>query len=329
MWCGPPAVAAAVGSMARQALASHALRQNHRTPPATESDMPEAPTRAPTRASTHARLITDLLPLARAAGAAIMQIYAQPFEVRGKADASPVTAADELAEAIILAGLARLTPDIPVVAEEAAAAGHVPQIGERFWLVDPLDGTREFVGRNGEFTVNIALIEHGRPVLGVVLAPALAAAPGGAPGGASGGAPGRMFAGVVGEGAFEDGPSGRLAIKVRDIPPAGLKVLASRSHGDEAALQAWLQAQRDAGQAIDAVASAGSSLKLCLLAAGQADAYPRFGRTMEWDIAAGHAVLAAAGGTVLRLDGSPFGYGKAGFENPHFVAWGDARRQAA
>ena len=263
----------------------------------------------PDASSLHSRLIDGLLPLARAAGRAVMQVYASAFEVRGKADASPVTAADELAEAIILEGLARLTPGVPVVAEESVEAGRVPEIAERFWLVDPLDGTREFIGRNGEFTVNIALIEHGAPVLGVVLAPAMD----------------RLFAGVVGRDAFEDGPDGRhgrVPLKVRHIPGAGLTVLSSRSHGDDLALAAWLNRQRASGQPIAAVNSAGSSLKLCLLAAGQADAYPRFGRTMEWDIAAGHAVLAAAGGSVCTLDGSLLRYGKPGFENPHFVARG-------
>ena len=252
--------------------------------------------------------IEQLLPLAREAGRGVMQIYAGDFDVRGKADASPVTAADELAEAIILAGLARLAPALPVVAEEQAAAGHTPHIGERFWLVDPLDGTREFVNRNGEFTVNIALIEQGRPVRGVVLVPVS----------------GRLYAGAVGLGAFEQEATGpaRRPITTRAVPLEGLTVLASRSHGDEPALQAWLDEQRARGQAIAGVHSAGSSLKLCLLAAGQGDAYPRFGRTMEWDIAAGHAVLAAAGGQVCALDASVLRYGKPGFENPHFVAWG-------
>ena len=253
-----------------------------------------------------AEWLERLLPLAREAGQAVMQVYGGDFAVRGKADASPVTAADEWAEAIILAGLAELTPRLPVVAEEQVAAGRTPSVGDCFWLVDPLDGTREFVNRNGEFTVNIALIEQGRPVLGVVLAPVT----------------GRLFAGAAGLGAFEADEQGRRPIATRAVPVEGLTVLASRSHGDAAALDAWLAAQLVRGQAIAGVQSAGSSLKLCLLAAGQGDAYPRFGRTMEWDIAAGHAVLAAAGGQVCCLDGSILRYGKAGFENPHFVAWG-------
>lgn len=261
-------------------------------------------------------LLMAVAALARAAGDVVMSIYATDFAVHGKADASPVTAADEQAEALILAGLRALTPHIPVVAEEEAAAGCAPPLapGQRFWLVDPLDGTREFVARNGEFTVNIALIEHGRPVLGVVLAPAVAG-PSGAPGGC-------LYAGIAGQGAWVEDAAGRRAIHCRPQPSDGLTVLASRSHGDAVALSAFLAGYL-AGRRVAHLGTAGSSLKLCLLAAGQADVYPRLGRTMEWDIAAGHAVLAAAGGSVCRLDdGQPLGYGKAGFENPHFVAAG-------
>ncbi|AYH45194.1 3'(2'),5'-bisphosphate nucleotidase CysQ [Azoarcus sp. DN11] len=246
-------------------------------------------------------LLEHLLPIARQAGEVVMSVYATDFSVRGKEDASPVTEADERAEAVILAGLAALAPDIPVVAEEAVAAGHVPAIGERFWLVDPLDGTKEFINRNGEFTVNIALVENGQPLLGVVLAPAL----------------GKLFAGLVGTGAFVEDGQGRRAIRCRVPPSEGLTVVASRSHGDAAALDAFL-----AGRTVARLANAGSSLKLCLIAAGDADLYPRLGRTMEWDIAAGHAVLAAAGGRVMELNGGPLAYGKPGFENPHFAAWG-------
>jgi 3'(2'), 5'-bisphosphate nucleotidase len=251
-------------------------------------------------------LLAGAVEAARRAGEVVMAVYATDFAVRGKDDASPVTEADERAEALIVPALQALTPDVPVVAEEAVAAGRVPAVGGRFWLVDPLDGTKEFVGRNGEFTVNIARIESGMPVLGVVLAPAL-------------GAQGRLFAGARGHGAWvEDAGAGggRRGIAVRAVPAAGLTVVASRSHGDAAALEGLL-----AGRRVAQVVSAGSSLKLCLVAAGEADLYPRHGRTMEWDIAAGHAVLAAAGGQVLRLDdGTPLRYGKPGFENPHFVA---------
>jgi 3'(2'), 5'-bisphosphate nucleotidase len=238
----------------------------------------------------------------REAGRVIMEIYATDFAVRGKDDASPVTEADERAERVILQRLAVLAPEVPVVAEEAVAAGCVPRIGDRFWLVDPLDGTKEFISRNGEFTVNIALVEHGAPALGVVFAPAL----------------GRLFAGVAGAGAFVEHDGQQRAIACRPVPAEGLTVVASRSHGDSAALDAFL-----AGRRVARLANAGSSLKLCLVAAGEADLYPRLGRTMEWDIAAGHAVLRAAGGDVRRLDdGQPLRYGKPGFENPHFVASG-------
>jgi len=239
--------------------------------------------------------------IVREAGAIVMAIYEGGFDVRAKADASPVTEADERAEAHIVPALRALAPHIPIVAEEMAARGEADAVGDTFWLVDPLDGTKEFISRNGEFTVNIALVHQGRPVLGVVGAPAL----------------GRVFAGVVGQGAWVEDAQGRRAIRARTVPAEGMTVVASRSHGDAAALDRFL-----AGRVVAQLANAGSSLKLCLIAAGEADLYPRLGRTMEWDIAAGHAVLAAAGGQVTQLDGSAFNYGKPGFENPHFVASG-------
>jgi 3'(2'), 5'-bisphosphate nucleotidase len=247
------------------------------------------------------QILEQLIPIARAAGDAILEIYATEFEVRDKADASPVTAADERAEERILAALAALTPDIPIVSEEAAAKGRVPSVGDRFWLVDPLDGTKEFVSRNGEFTVNIALVEDGEPTLGVVLAPALR----------------RIFCGARGVGAFLEEDGQRRAIACRRPPAEGLTVVSSRSHGDRAALEAFL-----AGRRIASSAYAGSSLKFCLIAAGEADLYPRLGRTMEWDTAAGHAVLAAAGGRVTGLDDEALRYGKPQFANPHFIAMG-------
>jgi 3'(2'), 5'-bisphosphate nucleotidase len=247
-------------------------------------------------------LLEKLIPLARAAGVVILDVYATDFAVRGKADASPVTEADETAEAVILRGLAALAPDIPVVSEEAASGGRIPVVGSKFWLVDPLDGTKEFVSRNGEFTVNIALIEDGLPVLGVVLAPAL----------------GRLYAGAHGVGAFvESATGGRADSTVRAAPEDGLVVVSSRSHGDADALDRFL-----AGRKVASSVSAGSSLKFCLVATGVADLYPRLGRTMEWDTAAGHAVLRAAGGRVTDLQGNELGYGKPGFENPYFVAFG-------
>jgi 3'(2'), 5'-bisphosphate nucleotidase len=236
--------------------------------------------------------------IVRSAGEVILAVYGTDFAVRGKDDQSPVTEADERAEAVIVDALKALAPAVP---EEAVAAGQTPEVGDLFWLVDPLDGTKEFISRNGEFTVNIALVHRGQPVLGVVLAPAL----------------GRLFAGDVGRGAWVEDASGRRPIHCRAVPAEGLTVVASRSHGDAAALDAFLAGRKVAGQT-----NAGSSLKLCLVAAGEADLYPRLGRTMEWDIAAGHAVLLAAGGRVNDLSGQPLRYGKPGFDNPHFAAWG-------
>jgi 3'(2'), 5'-bisphosphate nucleotidase len=250
-------------------------------------------------------LLEPIMRTARAAGESIMEVYRTGFGVRGKADASPVTEADVRAEKLILEALRTLTPQAPIVAEEAVAAGHVPTVGSRFWLVDPLDGTKEFISRNGEFTVNIALVEEGVPTLGVVLAPALR----------------KLYAGALGLGAFMEDEAGRRAIRCRSVPAEGLTVVASRSHGDAAALEAYLN-----GRKVASLKNAGSSLKLCLVAAGEADLYPRLGRTMEWDIAAGHAVLLAAGGSVADLRACPLRYGKPGFENPHFVASGTPER---
>jgi 3'(2'), 5'-bisphosphate nucleotidase len=242
------------------------------------------------------QIARDLCSLARTAGNAIMAIYATDFAARAKPDQSPVTDADEAAERIILEGLAQLAPEVPVVAEESAAAGRVPtHLGARFWLVDPLDGTREFLARNGEFTVNIALIERGAPTLGVVYAPAIDA----------------MYCGD-GATAFH----GETPIRVRAPAADGLVVLASRSHRTPET-DAYLR-----GLTMRRCIEAGSSLKFCLIAAGEADHYPRHGPTMEWDTAAGDAVLRAAGGTVTALDGAPLAYGKPGFRNPSFIARG-------
>jgi 3'(2'), 5'-bisphosphate nucleotidase len=248
-------------------------------------------------------LLPEIVALADRAGAVILEHYRDDdVVVRAKADASPVTAADEAAEAVILARLAELTPGIPVVAEETVCAGRVPKIDDRpFWLVDPLDGTKEFLSRNGEFTVNIALIQAREPVLGVVLAPAR----------------GQAWWGAHGKGATARDADGRTrAIGVRTPPAGGLVAIASRSHRD-AETQAFLD-QAGVGKCI----SAGSSLKFCLVAEGKADLYPRFGRTMEWDTAAGHAVLSAAGGLVTTRDGAPFLYRKPDFANPGFIARG-------
>lgn len=249
------------------------------------------------------RVIADAIAgIAEEAGRAIMTVYARDFDVEVKADASPVTEADQIAEGIILKGLRALTPDIPIVAEEEVAAGRVPDIsGGQFWLVDPLDGTREFINRNGEFTVNIALIRDARPALGVVHIPAqdetfLAAGP----------------QAVV----LRRGDAAPRPIAARRAPAEGLTVMVSRSHlspeTEDFLKEFTVHARKDAG----------SSLKFCRLAEGTADLYPRLGRTMEWDTAAGHAVLVCAGGRVDRIDGTPLTYGKKGFENPYFVARG-------
>jgi 3'(2'), 5'-bisphosphate nucleotidase len=246
-------------------------------------------------------LLAKVEAIARAAGAVILQVYGTEFAVTSKADASPVTVADERAEALITAALRALQPAWAVVAEEAAAQGRTPQTGRRWWLVDPLDGTREFVSRNGEFTVNIALIDDGAPVLGAVYVPVQDL----------------LYAGLVGQGAWIEDRGVRRAIRCRAAPPEGWTLACSRSHGDEAASAAWLN-----GRPVAATIKAGSSLKFGLIAAGLADVYPRLGRTMEWDTAAGHAVLRAAGGEVTDLPGAPLRYGKPGHENPHFVASG-------
>jgi 3'(2'), 5'-bisphosphate nucleotidase len=253
--------------------------------------MPHSPSH-----QTHA-----MIELAIKAGREIMRIYDAGFDAQFKSDHSPVTAADTAAENIILAGL---DPAIPVIAEERAAQGLIPAVGDDFYLVDPLDGTREFISRNGEFTVNIALIEQGVPVSGVVYAPAL----------------GRVFWGARGEGALAgmvevSGITWR-PIHVRSCPERRAVVVASRSHRDQRTDE-FLKNLRDAE-----VISIGSSLKFCLVASGEADLYPRFGRTMEWDTAAGHAVLLAAGGKVLDEHGAPLIYGKRerGFDNPAFIA---------
>ncbi len=253
-------------------------------------------------------MIDAMASLALEAGRLAMAIYESDFAVEAKGDASPVTEADRLGEAIILRGLDRLAPHIPVLAEEAASEGKIPSLGNEFFLVDPLDGTREFVTKTGEFTVNIALVRNGAPVLGVVFAPAI----------------GKLYRGVVGKGATltkiaEGRPGATAPINARQTPTRGLIAVASRSHrGPET--DAFLETLDVAD-----FAAAGSSLKFCLIAEGLADVYPRLGRTMEWDTGAGQAVLEAAGGRVVVFGGEePLRYGKLprGFDNPHFIAWG-------
>jgi 3'(2'), 5'-bisphosphate nucleotidase len=247
--------------------------------------------------------------LARAAAREIMRIYAGDLGVRDKADKSPVTDADHAAEAIIVAGLRTLTPDTPVVAEEEMAAGRIPEIGHGpFWLVDPLDGTKEFIKRNGEFTVNIALIENGRPTLGIVLAPASDT----------------LWRGTAGLGADKSENGGAFTqITTRPQPTDGLTCCASRSHAVYSDLDIWFDRE---GLAVAERVQVGSSLKFCLIAEGKADIYPRFGPTNEWDTAAGQGVLEAAGGEVVTTDGKPLLYGKPRFSNPHFIARSKALR---
>ena len=233
------------------------------------------------------------------AGETIMEIHARGVVAREKPDGSPVSEADEAAEAILLAALADLAPDIPVISEENAAS-HAVAAPEQFFLVDPVDGTREFLrpDGNGAFTVNIGLVQNGAPVMGLVLAPALD----------------RAFRGVVEIGAVEVAGGLSRALQVRPVPATGPVAVASRSHRDDET-NAWL-----AANGITETRAAGSSVKFGLLAAGEADVYPRFGQTMEWDTAAGEAVLCAAGGKVLTPDGAPFVYGKPAYRNGAFIA---------
>ena len=254
---------------------------------------------------TPSAFMQSLIGLSVIAGKEIMAIYATDFSAKAKGDLTPVTEADEAAERIILSGLARIDGSIPVISEEAASAGRIPEVAARFFLVDPLDGTKEFISKNGEFTVNIALVENGVPVAGVVYAPALK----------------RIFWGETGVGAAQgqidlgiDPIWTRLG--VRRSPADGFTVVASRSHRDSAT-EDYLKTVK-----VKSLCSAGSSLKFCLIAAAEADLYPRFGRTMEWDTAAGHAVLLAAGGKVMTVEGPVLAYGKRarGYDNPSFIA---------
>lgn len=246
------------------------------------------------------------------AGALIMEVYATDFDVDRKDDSSPVTEADEKAEALILAALAEADPSLPVIAEESVAAGNIPEHGARFALVDPLDGTKEFINKRGEFTVNIGIIENGVPVMGVVYAPALS----------------RLFVADSRFSAWQASaePGGELPpqaertqLRIRRAPDGGITAIASKSHRSDETND-FLETQN-----VGDIISAGSSLKFCLIAAGEADLYPRHGRTMEWDTAAGQAVAEAAGARVTETDGSPLLYGKKarGYDNPHFIVWGD------
>jgi 3'(2'), 5'-bisphosphate nucleotidase len=253
-------------------------------------------------------LLEVIIAAALEAGRCANRIYHGGFEVQIKADQSPVTVADHAAEAIILRHLARHAPGITVVAEEQVAAGHHPEVAAEFFLVDPLDGTKEFIHKRGDFTVNIALIRAALPVLGVVYAPAT----------------GQLYAADVGGARAvhasldpENPVAGTLTpIHVRAVPTAGLTAVASRSHRTPET-DAYL-----ARYTVADLVAVGSSLKFCLVAAGEADLYPRLGPTMEWDTAAGHAVLVGAGGQVVGPDAQPLRYGKPEFRNPWFVASG-------
>jgi len=250
----------------------------------------------------NAELLELAVGLAREAAEAIEAIRRAGFAIEQKGDASPVTAADRLAEGIITEGLLLATPGIPVVAEEACAEGVMPKISERFWLVDPLDGTREFADGRDEYVVCIALIEGGRPVLGVLAAPAH----------------GTIYGGIVGDGAWIEESGARRLIRARRPPDDGLHLLDSRSHRDAAATEEFCRDLR-----ITQTTRMGSALKFALLAEGRADLMPRLASgIMEWDTAAGQAVLEAAGGRVLDSSGAPLAYGKPGYRNPGFVAWG-------
>ena len=247
-------------------------------------------------------LLEIALRAALAGGEQVMRVYADPFEVIQKEDRTPVTEADLASERAIVAILSEAVPDIPIVSEETVPAEGFSSPASRFWCVDPLDGTKEFIARNGEFSVLIALIEHGIPVLGVVHGPA---------------------AGVtyVGHGpgtAMRRRGGGDFApIRARVPSPDGIVVVHSRSHENSRRLAEYFQ-----NRPVIERKQCGSALKFGVLAAGEADFYPRFGTTMEWDTAAGQAVLEAAGGHVFGLDGERLGYGKPGLKNDGFVAWG-------
>lgn len=248
----------------------------------------------------------ELLRICTLAGDAIMKIYQEDFVVMIKADSMPVTKADQEAEAIIIPALAAIAPHWTIVAEEDSSENGAPiHISNPFWLVDPLDGTREFMSRNGEFTVNIGLIKDKKPFLGVIYAPAL----------------GVSYYGIVGLGAWRVEDKDRStpkAIFAKEPSNAGHIMISSRRHGD-------LKNQDDllGSIKIKERINTGSSLKFCLIAEGKGDIYPRLGRTMEWDTAAGQAILEAAGGEVTTLEGEVFSYQKqADFANPSFLAWG-------
>lgn len=246
--------------------------------------------------------------ITREAGAVIMPHFeaeGMAFENKDDARRSQVTEADTAAEALILPALEALNPNVPIVAEEEVAAGRVPDVsGGEFWLVDPLDGTKEFIRKIPEFTVNIGLIRNGRPVLGVVYSPA----------------GNDLYAGseVLGQAYQERNGQPRAPLRVRAVNPSAITICLSRTYGQSVELSRFLERFH-----VEKQVDAGSSIKFCLIARGEADVYPRYGGSMEWDTAAAHAVLNAAGGRVCEIDGGPeLRYGKPEFRNPYFVAWG-------
>jgi 3'(2'), 5'-bisphosphate nucleotidase len=251
--------------------------------------------------------ITAITAIAKAAGAAILAIYRQDFDVFTKEDSSPLTEADMASHNIIVKALQQLTPQIPVLSEESAAIPFNTRSGwNSYWLIDPLDGTKEFVNKNGEFTVNIALIENHRPVLGVVYLPVKET----------------TYFGVVGEGAYVERDGTTSAISVSSMAQSPLRVVGSRSHAGDS-LRKFLAEIGD-----HELLSMGSSLKLCLVAEGKADIYPRLGPTSEWDTAAAQAVVEAAGGKVTETSGEPLMYNrKESLLNPYFLVFGDSSRK--
>ena len=246
-------------------------------------------------------LLDQVLEIADTASRKVMEICQTDFQVQTKDDNSPITEADIASHHVIVDGLTALTPDIPILSEESAnAPWEERKTWTRFWLVDPIDGTKDFTNRTGEFTVNIALIENGEPVMGVVTAPAL----------------GDAYWGIKGQGAWKreaDGSTRRLAV---ENPPQAIRAVASKNHMNEDTRHFIEQLGEHQ------LVQAGSSLKFCRIAEGQADIYPRLGPTCEWDTGAAHAVLVAAGGKVTQLDGTPLAYGKEEVLNPYFVASG-------
>jgi len=257
----------------------------------------------------HFRLLDIAARLAADAARRILAVRAAGFAVDAKRDATPVTEADRAAEALILAGLMDATPDIPIIAEEAEEAGAAGRAAPRFWLVDPLDGTREFAAGRDSFAVCIGLIEDGRPVLGAVALPAH----------------GELFGGIVpaagggGGIAWKQDAAGRRPIAARAIPPEGAVVMASHKYADDPRNAAFIARHK-----VARVVNIGSAEKFCRVAEGTADLYPRFGATMEWDTAAPEALVLAAGGVMAGWDGAALRYGKPGWTNPGFLVTGRA-----